>query len=103
MSHPLDWTDGVETYRYREEDGRLYRLHTSDHEDAILRQNAAVRGSGGPRRFEWGKQIASLPMATLALLYKLHPALCSDDPEERFRAWERFAGNSDYSKLTLGG
>lgn len=103
MTHALDWTDGVETYRYKEEDGRLYRLHTSNEEDAILQQNAAVRASGGARRLAWGRQVASLPLATWEVLVKLHPGLVSRDPNERFRSWERFARNSDYYKLTTGG
>jgi hypothetical protein len=102
MTHPLDYTDGVETYRYRQEDGRLYRLHTSNNEDAILEENAAVRGSGGPRKFAWGRQIASIPLATWGVLIKRHPGLASNDPDERFRAWERFSHDSDYRKLTFG-
>ena len=103
MTHPLDWSDGVETMRFREQDGRLWRVHSSNQEDAILAENARLRASGGPRRMIWGRHVASLPLATWKLLTKLHPDLASDDPYERFRAWERFARDSDYRKLTTGG
>lgn len=102
MRHPLDHDEDGEIYRYFEKDGRLYRAHISRNEDAILEHNAAVRGNGGPRKFAWGKWIASIPLATWEVLIKRHPGLNSNDPDERFKAWERFSKDSDYRKLTFG-
>lgn len=103
MTHPLDWSDGVETFRYVEEDGKLVRRHTTNDEDAILAHNARLRAHGGPKKMSWGRHVATIPLAVWAVLIKRHPGLNSNDPEERFKAWERFSQDSDYYKLTTGG
>jgi hypothetical protein len=99
MSHPLDFSDGVETYRYRQEDGRLYRVHTSCHEDAIMAENAAIRANGGARKMDWAKPIIRLSVAQYRLLVKLKPELASRDGHTCRLAWERLARDLDYSKL----
>lgn len=101
MSHPLDVSDGVETYRYTQEGTQLTRSHTSNLEDAILNDNAALRANGGSRRMDWGRLSLRMSLAQYRLLVKINPALVSRDRREQQRAWLKLLNDGDYSKLKV--
>lgn len=94
--------DGTERSDYTWQDGmQLVRKHTSMNEDAIMRENAAVRSAGGVRDLSFGKMIFQMSQAQYKFLTTVNPALKSRDPVERTRAWKKLSQDGGYRNLQV--
>jgi hypothetical protein len=89
---------GGELYRWAIEDDRLYRVHVSVHEAAMMERNKAIR-SGAAKKLDWASPAWSMSEAQLKVLEKKFPALKSRDGKERERAWARLSRDPDYQNL----
>jgi hypothetical protein len=92
---------GTELYRWGIEDDRLYRVHCSVNEAALMERNKRIRAEGS-RKMEWARPVFSSSKAQRAVLEKQFPALASQDHAERDRAWQRLSRDPDYRDLFIG-
>jgi hypothetical protein len=92
---------GGELYRWAIEDDRLYRVHVSVNEAAIMERNKKVR-SEGMRKMDWAQPFSSMSKAQRGVLEKRFPGLKSGDSKEREKTWERLSRDPDYSNLFIG-
>lgn len=95
------WLDGSEIFEQYVEDGRLFTVHRSLNEAAIMRENATVRANGGPRNLSFGRPLVQLSEAQYALVTKLNPDLVAPDGKTQKEAWRRLAAK--FPALSLKG
>jgi hypothetical protein len=93
--------DGAELCTWHYEDGTIYRRHISLNEQAILDENARIRGNGGPKTLSFGKPLLQIPYAVWLDLRKKFPALASKDKAEKRSAWIKLSQDPEYRSLWL--
>ena len=93
---------GTELYRWKEEDGRLHRVHTSLGEVQAMADNRRIQAEGGGRKLAWGRACFRMTLAQYHSLIKKYPGLASPDQSENARAWERLARDPDYRDIVIG-
>jgi hypothetical protein len=95
------FNDGYETERFELKGSDLVRTHSSNHEDAIMAENARVRSNGGSRTLSFGKMVLQMSYAQYVLVRKINPALADPDPKIRTAAWQRLARDGGYRNLSV--
>ena len=89
-------------YRWANEDGRRYRVHTSLNEARIIEQNKRIQAAGGARQTTFGRGVMRMPKAVHWMLVKRYPALNSPDAQEQMKAIEKLSRDPDYRYLFVG-
>jgi hypothetical protein len=92
---------GGELYRWAIEDDRLYRVHVSLGEAALMERNKRVK-NGEVRKMDWARPFSSMSKAQRGVLEKKFPGLRSGDGKEREKTWERLSRDPDYKNLFTG-
>ena len=88
--------DGGQLYRWKEEDGKLYRAHVSLDELRLMAEN---RSRGRPRDLDFGRLAARMSEAQYGWLLKQYPGLASGDGKERTKMWQRLSQDPDYRDI----